>query len=815
MNGPPMVYNNGSETHFNQWGLRDKVDQATGLTQVNPLGPQFNTLEYMITVDTRDCIGTRSLDDARAIAVARGEYPAVQGSVTDITPGYPTVITLSRTDTLQDNQNMLFQGINGDKMTRLNGVKQILNVNHGTNTVEVMLNTTGGTYTGGGIWTRPQSLNYPTVQPTDSVIVGNKIKVYLEKELKMIRSISMFHCVIPRDLIPLYIYLYDFIPASTDENNTVYPAITETNYTTYIPQEAWYMQERILGFYSTPLDMWRSYSYGAFSMQDQYTPPPLQLWNPPIGDWPNQPIPYPYQTVPTYRSGNFSINLPKPIPGDFYLILSGYGVYDLHDWSVPNPNSATGNFQTNLVRKLLLFLITPRQSLKNVDYIDLILNCQTTTLGAGFTTGYGFGQFQRYVPGPGVGQSYQPGTSTTLVTGPPNVPGSDHPIAFPNFRGNVWGPYNSPGDRFQKIGLRSIVQDLFLNGDLNNLLGSPIIVPSVPTEALIQDQSFGLNFSSMIECNLGNIQESTNPNIMNAMRIVSNGFGAANFRANGGGTFYTSRYNNTAGGQGPTPLGVAGGAWVNTGIYGAASYSDPVAQGPAGPNMSVATSDASHPGTSTPTSATGFYDLGPNNGNFQFQIGRFIAYVVNDIPDNDVIVRVEEALREERAQSTRPLNSDCILDCPIRLNLGSTSGTQQYVEALQALLANGVTYWDKRYLTPESSIKYMNISFSTYGGEPIPLEKMLQARGALEFLQVFVRVNAVLNVDFETNPFSFTFLFDPMNPHLIGRMKRYIQLIFKAYLYHGLPPGMEPNKVTPIPPGPTGASIQSDVPQYR
>ena len=508
---------------------------------------------------------------------------------------------------------------------------------------------------------------------------------------------------------------------------------------------------------------------------------------------------------------------------------SGYGVYDLVDWTVPG-GTAVQALQTSILRKLLLFIITPKQSLNNVDYIDLILNCNTVNSGTAIdldqTSAYGFGDFQRYLPGPGVGQAYQPGTFNMggIYTNggggvsQPNVVGaangvtglSDNPIAFPNFLGNVWGPYNKPGDRFQRLGLRPVVQDLYLNGDLNNLLGSPVITDVVPAEGIVISESFGLNFSALIECNLANITDSTNPNILNAMRIVPNGFGATSIRANGGGLFYTNQYNGTAGGQGPSNLGTPS-AWVNTGIYGAASFSDPIAQGAAGPNPTALTSDASATGNAGPTHETSYYDLGQNNGAFQINITRYISYVVNDVPDTDVIIRVDEALRDKRSQSTRSRNGDAILDCPIRLNLGSTSGTLQYVEALQSLLAGAAGYWEKRYLNPKACLHQLHISFWAYEGQPIPLEKMLQIRRSLEFLQLFVRVNNILNIDFDTNPFSFTFLFDPSNPQLIGRVKRYFQLIFKANAYQGTPPGLEPTKFQSLPPG---AAIKSDIRPY-
>jgi hypothetical protein len=60
--------------------------------------------------------------------------------------------------------------------------------------------------------------------------------------------------------------------------------------------------------------------------------------------------------------------------------------------------------------------------------------------------------FRRFLCGPGLQLNYQPGTSDGA--NPSIVAAVDWPIAFPDFKGNVWGPYDTPGDRFQKFGLQ-------------------------------------------------------------------------------------------------------------------------------------------------------------------------------------------------------------------------------------------------------------------------------------------------------------------------------------------------------------------------
>jgi hypothetical protein len=771
-----------------KFGLRDKYDQGSGLSQVNPRDVQTTVLENTIIIDTRDCIGEQSILDAQAVFYTKGGRKAASGTIlgTSAVGIFPMIVTFNSTDNLKAGDTIFIKGIVGN--TSANGITVLKSVGVGTGTIDV---GTNANYISGGSWGRPADQGFPIVKYEDDRLIGNKIIIKLEKKLRKLRSISLYHMVIPRDIIPLEVYLKDFIPASIADYTRTYDdfGYVVNSYTTSIPQEKKYMQERMLGFYSTPLDLFRSYQYAAFSMQDAYTPPPLNIWNPSGA----QPASYPFQTVPTYKTGDFNV---VNQPGLFHIICSGYGVYDLKDWTL------TTNLATDLLRKLVLLLLIQKQSYRDQDYVELIINSSTTTSGSTDAgTGFGYGNYQRFIPGPGIGQAYQPGTSDGAD---PTVHNADSPIFFPNFRGNVWGPYNRPGDRFQKFGLRSTVQDLYLNGDLSNLLGSPIILPRVPTEALTEDPIYGLNFSSLIQADLGNIDKSTNLNIINAMRITPNGYGAGSYRTDGDGGIH-SNFFKSAGGQGPSNMG-APSAWVNTDTNGGTgSYIDPIAQGSSGPNLTVGTADASSTGDGGGlTYNAAFYDLGPNNGNFRTQIYNFIGYAVSDIPDTDLILKMEEAKKDLRSQSTNSFNSDAILDCPIRLSLGGTSGTLQYIESLQSLIAGASSYWEKRYLNPKASLDELHISLYTYEGNPIPIEKMLQTRRSLDFLNLFVQATADGGIDpdvFPIDSFIIAFLFDPLNPRLVGRVKRYIQIMFKAHSYETLSPGLEPDSFNGVPPG--------------
>ncbi len=783
----------------NQFGLRDKYDQGAGLVQMNPMDKQYTLLENTIVIDSRNCIGKVSLEDAQVYARSIGKRPSATGKIitTSGLGTFPIVVTFDSVANLANDDTVKINGITGN--TVLNGLHKISGIVGAPTNTALVYTLANGNYTGGGIWYRMEDSSYPMATNYQNIIKDNAFIINLEKNLKNLRTFTLHHIVIPRDIIPLTVYLPDFLTlATTDLLNVSYNSGVVQNYDTFIPQEKQYIDSQILGFFSTPLDIFRSYSSGNFSIPDLFTPPPLQLWNPPTGAWPDQPVPYPYQTVPTYRSNSFLIESES-----YYIVLSGYGVYDLTDWTCTSGTADYNKTQTEKMRKLLLILICQKQSYKNKDYIDLITSSNVTS-NTDVALAFGFGDYQRYLPGPGVAQSYQPGTPKswyTVVSGPPNVVQTDSPIPFPNFRGNVWGPYTSPGDRFQKLGIRSTLQDLYLNGDTSNLNGLPIVLPEVPTEDIQDHPLFGLNFASISELNLGNVSQLQNPNILNAMRIMSNGFGASNARALGSGTLYTTDTYvgaSTAGGIGPSSIGPPV-TWLNTGIYGAPTLNDPMAQGPLNGGLTPASASATDVSSSI-TNSISFFDFGVNNGQFVNGVLKYINYVVNELPDTDLIIKVEESLRDERVLTTDSFNSDCMLDCPIRLSLGSTSGTVQYIESLQSLVGNASEYWEKRYFNSKAELSMLHIKLFSYDGTPIPIEKMLQLRTSSEFLSLYNRVLKDMELVLTNTPFE-NFLFDPLNPELIGRVKRYMQIRFKVQCYEGTPPGLEPNSYvdTPFP----------------
>jgi hypothetical protein len=778
-------------TRHDSTGLRDRIDTGTGMARSNAQDVQITSQEYNLVVDTRDCIAEKSLIDAQYVAGTLGIRPYAEGIISNVSGSYPAVISSTNVSALKNGDYILVKALVG--AGNLMGQQYIQNVDPIAGTFQVNISI-GLPYISGGQWSRENDPGYPLIKDTESIIEGNTLTANLTTTLKQIRTVSLYNIVIPRDIIPLEVYLSDFVPVSTTYYEYDYVGTTQTSYETFIKEEESYTRARMLGFYSSPLDLWRAYRYGNMSIQDPITPVPLQLWNPPgPGVWPEQPIPYPQQCVPTYKSADFTV---VGADGLFRIILSGYGLYDLLDWTANDSTPAVNALKTSIMRKLLLILITPKQSYRDVDYVSLILASNTVTPGNNVYP-FGYGSFQRCLCGPGIGSNYQPCTNVASPVDP-RIITVDNPINFPNYSGNVWGPYSGPGARFQYLGARTTIQDLYLNGDLNNLGGDSIVLNDVPTEGFSQHPTYGLNFLSLIEVNLGNIQTATNPNITNAMRIVSNGFGTATVFANGGGAVYINKFRQHSGGQGPSSMNQPS-TWSDQSLYGVGtgSIDDPIAKGPSnsepGPDLSSATTDIN-----TITKLTSYYDLGPNNGQLISALLKYIDYAVNEIPDTDLIIKLAEAetSRGIRSLSTNSNNGGALIDCSIRLSIGSTNGTQQYIESVQSLVSVCNGFWETRYMAPKGKINKLTFMFYTYDGTPIPLEKMLQQRRTANLLLLTNRLVTNLNID----PFNIPYLFDPLNPKLIGRVKRYFNMFLKINCYENIAPGLLPTSMIGIPP---------------
>jgi hypothetical protein len=758
---------------------------------------QLTTFSHLVQIDTRDCIGRESLKSAVNSFESDGGRNEAQGILNMVT-GIGTSPIKVGIDSTSISENIIKNGdtiqiSNVQGNTNANGtfiVKNTLNPDPDPSfpgaSFELGTHSIGNAnYAGGGSWFRAADIGYPKTTQTSSIITGNEMIIKLQKKLKAIRSFSLIHSTIPRDFIPIEVYFKDLYLQSTN-----LPTQTTTSpfsvWDTFIPQEKIFMESMSIGFYSTPIMLLRSYQ-GSLALPNQVSPPPLELWNPPVGTWPSQPLPYPYQVVPTYSSESF--NIPDS-SSDVIIVCSGYGLYDLNDWTSSTGDAAFDRIITELARKLLLFAIVQPQSYSDVSYINMILNCTTTSND---TSPFGYGNFQRFLPGPGVQMNYQPGTSDSSD---PRTASVDSPVPFPNFKGNVWGPYDIPGDRFQRLGLRDTVQDLYLNGDLNNLSGSPIVKAHVATENIMIDPTLGINFKYIQPVDLSNVSNSTNPNILNAMRIVSNGFGATSIRSEGfGNPDYTNTYLSS-GGIGPSALG-APSAWSLTGIYGAPDLSDPNAVGPNSnetslsngeiPQIAEGNDPAGYPAQTAEIShRIGWFDLGANEGVFLKQIKNYTEYIMQELPDTNLIIHAFQVPRDFRVQSTNSKVGDSIFSCPIRLSVGTSTGNAQYVENLDPLLASSSEFWERRFLSPLASMDKITLTFTTYGGIKIPIEKMLQLNKTSTYIENFERLFGSPNSDLFSGISSdggLSYLFDPLDPTLLNRTNRALSLMFKVDCY--------------------------------
>ena len=508
-----------SQTYFglpnNKYGLVDKQDTAVGLIEKNieTDAPEVTVRTHIVQFDTRDCIGQLSLREAqRAFAfqmASDGKIPP------------------ERFKRALNNAGLL-------DINRLVGVVQDLQDE--------------------GIISGMPTYN----SMKQSYVEGNQVKYKLQTPLKLISMIDVINVIIPRDIIPIYVYFPGFI-------NNCLPAVPNTtnylNPNPNLPNSSWVSpipesvddfidnslrqnnltSNRLGGLYETPIRYWRSYT-GPNCMPNAHTPPPYQLWNPPqdnlgMDPWPFQPTPVPGQRIPTYRARNG-------------VIFAGYGLYDLDDFPVSQEiQTSDGTTIQVPLRKLMLKLLVPQgQYINGVDVNEVIESSIVEDFGPNGIvenpyTQTGYGDYQRFIPGPGIGMNYQPNQWRVNKSAPIDLGLSTYdpdtsilgpmPTPFPNFRGNVWGPYGRPGDRFQNVGLQATVDELYLNGDLDNLEGNPIIHPDY--DPTLSPYTFELYVSTLRRSNsvvrFRNFETCTNPNIRNAMRVqFTGGFGAVQAR---------------------------------------------------------------------------------------------------------------------------------------------------------------------------------------------------------------------------------------------------------------------------------------------
>jgi hypothetical protein len=502
-----------SKTHFglpgNSYGLVDKQKAAVGLQEQNLESdlPSVTERDHLFMFDTRDCIGELSLREAQT---AFAYFSATSGKITP------------------------------------EDFKKTLNSN-GVVVPSKLVQLVSDLSRSGDIKGFPSRDKQPYIK-------DNIITFQLPRILKQVKSLEIINAIIPRDIIPVYVYFPGFIdnclPFTLSGTGVDYISPKNinpsSNWTSPIPEtyEDFYDDEiqgmssnKLGGVYQTPLRYWRAYT-GANCMANPHTPPPYQLWNPPQdkfsqNPWPFQPQPVRNQRTPTYVSRNG-------------VIFSGFGLYDLDDFPVSQELQLSNGSQISIpLRKLILKLLVPNgQYINGISTEELIDISDVTDFNeSGIVDNplvqTGYGDYQRFIPGPGLGMNYQPNQIRDLKSAPIEIGLSTYdpitgyigpmPVPFPNFRGNVWGPYNRPGDRFQNMSVQLTLDELYMNGDLDNLEGNSVIWPSFDPST--QSYTFEMYIATLKRANniirFRNVESSSNPNIKNSMRVeYDGGFGA-------------------------------------------------------------------------------------------------------------------------------------------------------------------------------------------------------------------------------------------------------------------------------------------------
>lgn len=481
-------------------GLVDRQDQFSGLAPAQP--GSVTQRENDVIFDTRDCVGELSLRQARlAFSYANASKIPVE-----------------------DFRRATVDGIiDPDKLL--------------------------------GVVCELGMVGWPSRNPTTPLVSGNTIRYRLPLPVRNVKALDIINVIMPRDIVPMYIYFPGFV-------NSCLPYSLQGDGKQYLtpdgsgPNSVWespvpetledFVDEGITGInrnklggvYYTPLRYWRAYT-GPNCMANPHTPPPYQLWNPPqdhtsSDPWPFQFTPVKNQRIPTYRAKNG-------------VVFAGYGVYDLEDFPESQELQLADGVMIRLpLRKLILKRLVPSgQFVHGVAAEDLIDRSSSDDFNAdGIVdnpmTQTGYGDYQRFIPGPGIGQAYQPNQPRANKAAPIDLGISTFdpetgslgpmPVPFPAFRGNVWGPYARPGDRFQNLGLQTTVDELYLNGDLDNLEGNPVVWPSY--DASVEPYTFEMYTASLRRISnivrFQSVESSSNINIKNAMRVrINGGFGAA------------------------------------------------------------------------------------------------------------------------------------------------------------------------------------------------------------------------------------------------------------------------------------------------
>lgn len=332
-------------------------------------------------------------------------------------------------------------------------------------------------------------------------VKGNKILFKFKEKIKFVKSIDI-KLELPEDIIPLNILIPDFVKKSL---KTEYDIITDQGSSIDSPIPA--SKEDYYSLLKTPLRYWRTYS-GKYSMQNIYSVE-KGTWCPPQNEWPFQPKPKTCQNCPTYKARNG-------------VIFSGYGLYDLEDFpEFQEIMFSDGNRIKIPLRKLILKTLVPKGQFINGLSAEYIIDKSITkdkTIDPLKNTGYG--DYQRFIPGPGLGMKYQPNKHRKGKPLPIKLNISTYdkktgklgpmPVPFPNFTKNCWVDIKYKS-------LIKTIDELYMNGDLENLDGEPVLYNEYEPSELEYTFSMFIKNKIKHEVNLETFEFASNPNIKNAM----------------------------------------------------------------------------------------------------------------------------------------------------------------------------------------------------------------------------------------------------------------------------------------------------------
>ena len=211
-----------------------------------------------------------------------------------------------------------------------------------------------------------------------------------------------------------------------------------------------------------------------------------------------------------------------------------------------------------------------------------------------------------------------------------------------------------------------------------------------------------------------------------------------------------------------------------------------------------------------------FFDSGPGNGFLITSLINYRTQYISSTPDTDIVIKINQAERNIYTQSLNPTVQNSNFHVPVRLNIGTSSGTLEYIEAVQGTLTSSSIYWKKNFYPPRAEMGQLEMEFFTYDGTPIPIERTLgfnnQINNKATLLSSSIINSNIINgefIDYQPNlpPTLTTFtntpslafvtgasnsksLQDPFNSKLSLYTQRNLSIYFRAQCYQSDNPGI-------------------------